>query len=454
MPVVTVTPRPFYVPARSGDDATNLIQGALDRGHPVNLGPGVFTTTGITLKNGSTLRGAGDGLTTLRLAAGSSTDLVTTEGFATYTGTNVRSGPEAFTVQDINLDGNKANVSSGWVFRVYGCAYRISNVTFRNGKSGLVFSEWGPGGSEMEAQFVNFRLDVADGKGMDWRGPHDSQFLNGIVSGMDGYDAVTTSGNATSEQFTNIHIWGLNSNGFVLGKAAYLANCQAEGATGANVLFKAGGVTWVGGTVFGTASGTEAGFQWGTGTEGIIGGIMVMGVRLYNFGATGRPLYLVNTTAGTVVDATLFAGSVTTAITGTAAATDSIRLTSNDNQAVTQVGTRWTQHGRMVHHAAASGMSQAYTLKTSGGGSDIINFNASGRRLELPQADLRFYTDQYSTQTLEVNNAGFIEGVEISDPSAPSSNRGRLYFKDNGSGKTQLAVRFPTGAVQVIATEP
>ena len=47
-----------------------------------------------------------------------------------------------------------------------------------------------------------------------------------------------------------------------------------------------------------------------------------------------------------------------------------------------------------------------------------------------------------------------IEGVEIADPAAPAVNRGRLYFRDNGAGKTQLVVRFNTGAVQVIATEP
>jgi len=46
------------------------------------------------------------------------------------------------------------------------------------------------------------------------------------------------------------------------------------------------------------------------------------------------------------------------------------------------------------------------------------------------------------------------EGDEIADPAAPAANKGRLYFKDNGAGKTQLVVRFPTGAVQVIATEP
>ena len=50
---------------------------------------------------------------------------------------------------------------------------------------------------------------------------------------------------------------------------------------------------------------------------------------------------------------------------------------------------------------------------------------------------------------------GYIEGQELSaDPAAPATNFGRFYFKDNGSGKTQLVARFPTGAVQVIATEP
>jgi hypothetical protein len=43
---------------------------------------------------------------------------------------------------------------------------------------------------------------------------------------------------------------------------------------------------------------------------------------------------------------------------------------------------------------------------------------------------------------------------ERSDPTAPSTNNAILYAKDNGAGKTQIVVRFPTGAVQVLATEP
>ena len=40
------------------------------------------------------------------------------------------------------------------------------------------------------------------------------------------------------------------------------------------------------------------------------------------------------------------------------------------------------------------------------------------------------------------------------DLPAPSTNNGVVYMKDNGGGKTQLVVRFQTGAVQVISTEP
>lgn len=51
--------------------------------------------------------------------------------------------------------------------------------------------------------------------------------------------------------------------------------------------------------------------------------------------------------------------------------------------------------------------------------------------------------------------ARHIEYTELAaDPAAGATNSARVYCKDNGAGKTQFCVRFPTGAVQVIATEP
>lgn len=49
---------------------------------------------------------------------------------------------------------------------------------------------------------------------------------------------------------------------------------------------------------------------------------------------------------------------------------------------------------------------------------------------------------------------GTLRFYEQTDPSAPSTNQAILYIRDNGAGKTQLCVRFATGAIQVLATQP
>jgi hypothetical protein len=53
----------------------------------------------------------------------------------------------------------------------------------------------------------------------------------------------------------------------------------------------------------------------------------------------------------------------------------------------------------------------------------------------------------------KVYTTKWYELTEITTPTAPSANRARLFLKDNGLGKTQLCVRFNTGAVQVIKSQ-
>jgi hypothetical protein len=50
--------------------------------------------------------------------------------------------------------------------------------------------------------------------------------------------------------------------------------------------------------------------------------------------------------------------------------------------------------------------------------------------------------------------AGAMEFEEMTAPGGGAANTARLYAVDNGAGKTQLAVVFNTGAVQILATEP
>ena len=61
----------------------------------------------------------------------------------------------------------------------------------------------------------------------------------------------------------------------------------------------------------------------------------------------------------------------------------------------------------------------------------------------------------FDHQTLMVTPQAYLQFPrEITTPGNAPTDAARLYIKDNGAGKTQLAARFPTGAEVVIATEP
>ena len=50
--------------------------------------------------------------------------------------------------------------------------------------------------------------------------------------------------------------------------------------------------------------------------------------------------------------------------------------------------------------------------------------------------------------------AGALHLQERTAPSAPATNNVYIYAEDNGAGKTRIVALFPTGAAQVLATEP
>jgi hypothetical protein len=68
----------------------------------------------------------------------------------------------------------------------------------------------------------------------------------------------------------------------------------------------------------------------------------------------------------------------------------------------------------------------------------------------LPMA---FITDDITRMVVNLDGSFDIpEGTAT--PGAPGTNIARLYVEDNGSGKTRLMVRFPTGAAVQLAIEP
>lgn len=102
------------------------------------------------------------------------------------------------------------------------------------------------------------------------------------------------------------------------------------------------------------------------------------------------------------------------------------------------------------------------------GGNNGVVLDADGIDIKAGNGDLFLQTATDSagsgdiwilSASQKVSIAGLSAGTaidmkEMTAPSAPSVNWARLFVQDNGSGKTQLAVRFNTGAVQIIATEP
>jgi hypothetical protein len=52
-----------------------------------------------------------------------------------------------------------------------------------------------------------------------------------------------------------------------------------------------------------------------------------------------------------------------------------------------------------------------------------------------------------------ITSFGALRMSEQVDPAAPVADRALVYTRDNGSGKTQLCVRFETGAIQVLGTQ-
>ncbi len=84
------------------------------------------------------------------------------------------------------------------------------------------------------------------------------------------------------------------------------------------------------------------------------------------------------------------------------------------------------------------------SLTRQSGGDFILRNYGSGRIVmrpgDNPANDITF-------------GQGYEEFVEIADPANPGTDRGRLFVRDNGAGKTQLCVKFNTGSTIVIATQ-
>jgi len=123
----------------------------------------------------------------------------------------------------------------------------------------------------------------------------------------------------------------------------------------------------------------------------------------------------------------------------------------------------WITEGMVINNrhssvAADTGVGLEITNTSASRANRAFKISGSGTWLRYMEVLNSAGTPVWLLETLSGTTrqyvSGFQEFEEITDPAAGSANRARLYIKDNGSGKSQLCVRFPTGAVQVLSTEP
>jgi hypothetical protein len=93
-------------------------------------------------------------------------------------------------------------------------------------------------------------------------------------------------------------------------------------------------------------------------------------------------------------------------------------------------------------------------LRDAGAGVAQVQASGDAARMQIGGADdaSTFFGATDNAGNFMKMDVGILEGYRTSDPPAPSAG-GALYYIEN-AGKWEARIRFPTGAVQVIATEP
>lgn len=68
---------------------------------------------------------------------------------------------------------------------------------------------------------------------------------------------------------------------------------------------------------------------------------------------------------------------------------------------------------------------------------------------------LRVGTHGVKRLEVEANHPAIKMQPSVTSPPAPTNaGEGSFFFRNDGAGKSQFCVRFPSGAVQILASEP
>lgn len=394
---------------------------------------GTYLTTTQLLYSKVHLIGVGIEATILKLKSATNADLL--QGSANgYGGTMVNvaatsatgsvNGIYNWSVQNLTLDGNKSGQASGtsYCIRQYGYGFILHNVRAKNGYSGGIYSDWNGGGSSgadsMEAQVTNVKIHDCNGIGLEWGGPHDSQFSN-LLSFNNGTTGIHIGPNATAILMSNCHSFGpgqsQNACAFLIeGGYGQYCNCVSEGSDATNTVILAGDISWIGCHIFGIA---------------LVPGLQQTGMQLgQNAGGTpfagsvNQALGVTTAwqTTGTIVDGNFNLNNVSAinfvneansrvkaicyntsgnVITGTPAISSHYEIYQNG---LTPDGT--IGKGGGIYHSLKANKADTWGDRAN----DVLNLNTNTKKLELVNGTVLIaYTDNYITKSIETLSDAF-----------------------------------------------
>jgi hypothetical protein len=393
-------------------------------GGEVYFPPGTCVAENVTLYSGVRYNGV-LGASVLKLKGSAASGfLMRGQNASTLMGTTNTGGIVNTVVENLILDGNKANNTAGVGIQLYGYGYTFRNLIVRNFDGHGIESDWngsqGFGQDGPEAQFDNVKVHDCDGMGVRFAGPHDSKFANCVFfrNNLNLY----LGPNAVACQFKNFHSWSPTTQGVVVeGGYSQWSNAAAEGAGGdrANFVMLGGGGTMTGCHFYGTdgsgsenATGLQLG-QTGDSTYGSgAGAVTVTGAKqstglnitasFDHCGGTGGALNFVNEANNTI--AARFFQNQGTYTGGTPSNSTTYALEVNG---LTADGTLALSGGRKL----GSKSNQALVL-TDKAGSDKFNVNTNSSKVEVPNnAKLYLYSSGYSSNTAIGLNGDGSQGI-------------------------------------------
>jgi hypothetical protein len=217
----------------STDDAL-AIQAAIDAVNTASGGVVFFPAgtyiigTGLTTYSKIILLGESNLVSIIKVKNSSNINAITTTGFSSFTGANkwfvdTESVPHAFGFIGLQLDGNKANNSSGSGIRIYGKRYIVQDCIIHDTEGVGFYSECAfKGGQNDYRDMPESNIDGlyvwgCVSHGIQYRGPHDG-YIKFAVSSSNGGEGVLIQGDGSTYSGTCdigfIHSYGNTLRGF------------------------------------------------------------------------------------------------------------------------------------------------------------------------------------------------------------------------------------------------